>query len=117
MCEMVERLSVILELFQIFVRKFPDSSEMILFWAVGIVFAQQPGCDYERCIDTRFGPFKTQISCGVVVSEDPVNGIIYSKALKIYSLNMTFYKFDLIRSKMCAYHNCTWPCSRNASIM
>ena len=55
---------------------------MIFFSVVGIVFAQIPGCDYERCIDTRFGAFKTQISCGVVVSEDPVNGIILLKDIQ-----------------------------------
>ena len=55
---------------------------MIFFSVVGIVSAQIPGCDYERCIDTRFGPFKTQISCGVVVSEDPVNGIILLKDIQ-----------------------------------
>ena len=59
-----------------------DPSDMIFFSVVGIVFAQIPGCDYERCIDTRFGPFKTQISCGVVVSEDPVNGIILLKDIQ-----------------------------------
>ena len=47
---------------------------MIIFWVLGFTLAQEPGCDYERCIDTRFGPFKTTLSCGKVVSEDPVNG-------------------------------------------
>ena len=63
---------------------------MIFFSVLGIVFAQIPGCDYERCIDTRFGPFKTQISCGVVVSEDPVNGIILLKYIQKLFLKFEF---------------------------
>ena len=53
-----------------------------LVWIVGtclveIVSAQNEphGCNYTHCIDTRISDFKSVISCGKVVSEDPVNGV------------------------------------------